>query len=123
MPALRAPHLSDLELVVNASDQELDVRLDGGEALPLFLKALSEFSVVGGGGDCGELRLQEVVDEIFREEVAVRESFGDPLQREENSSEGVDSAYDGGGGLFLQPAIFSLNSETSCLACRMSGRQ
>ena len=48
MPALRAPNLNDLELMVNAADQELDIRLDGGEALPLFLKALSEFSVVGG---------------------------------------------------------------------------
>ena len=104
LPALGAPDLGDLELVVNSGDQKLDVRLDGGEALSLFLKSLGEFSVVGGVGDGGELRLEEIVDELLGEEVADLQSPGDPLQREENGSEGVDAAYDGGGCSYSPPS-------------------
>ena len=107
--------MTDFKLMIDAGDEEVNVRLERGETLALFVKAVGKHLVVGGVGDGGELRLQKAIDEVLEEERAVRDGSGNPLQGEQNSRERIDTPNDGG--------LFSLNSETSCLACRMSGRQ
>ena len=82
MPALGAPNLSDLELMINPGDEEVDVRLERGETFSLLVETLSKDPVVSGVGDSGELGLREIVDEIRRKDVAVRHGPGDPLQGE-----------------------------------------
>ena len=82
MPALGAPNLNDLELMINPGDEEVDVGLERGETFSLLVETLRKNLVVGGVGDDRELRLQEIVDEVRRKDVAVRHGPGDPLQGE-----------------------------------------
>ena len=98
-----ATNLSDLELMVDPGDEEVNIGLQGGEALSLFVEAGGQGLVGGGVGvdDGGEVGLQEAVDEVLGEEGAVRQGLGDPLQGEEDSRKRVDSSDDG--GVVLRP--------------------
>ena len=65
-----AANLSDLKLMMDPGDEKGNIGLQNGETLPLLMETGGQGLEVGGVGDVGELGLQEVIDEGFREELA-----------------------------------------------------
>ena len=108
-----AANLSDLKLMVDPGDEEVNIGLQGGEALSLLVEAGGQGLVGGGVGvdDGGEVGLQEAVDEVLGEERAVRQGLGDPLQGEEDSRKRVDSSDDGGVVLRTRHALVVLGDQ------------
>ena len=60
-----AADLSDLKLMVDPGDEEVDIGLQNRESLSLLMESGGQGLEVGGVGDVGELGLQEAIDEVF----------------------------------------------------------